>query len=67
MLYECGSFRTLKERHKNFIINAFICFSSIKGKINFLQLGRFSNQGNRIKIINNIYIYIYIIDYQVDV
>jgi hypothetical protein len=44
VLYKCESFRTLKECRKNFIINAFICFSSIKGKINFLQLGRFSNK-----------------------
>ena len=38
------SFRTLKECRKNFIINALICFSSIKGKINFLQIERFSNK-----------------------
>ena len=28
----------------NFIINALTCFSSIKGKINFLQMERFSDQ-----------------------
>ena len=44
VLSRCASFRTLKERRKNFIINAFICFSSIKGKINFLQMERFSNK-----------------------
>ena len=38
------NFRTLKECRKNFIINALICFSSIKGKINFLQMERFSNK-----------------------
>jgi len=38
------SFRTLKKRRKNFIINAFICFSSIKGKINFLQMERFEQR-----------------------
>ena len=44
LLYKCKSFRTLKECRKNFIINTLICFSSIKGKINFLQLERFSNK-----------------------
>ena len=38
------SFNIFKECRKNFIVNAFICFSSIKGKINFLQMGRFSNK-----------------------
>ena len=37
-------FETLKECRKNFIVNALICFSSIKGKINFLQMKRFSNK-----------------------
>jgi hypothetical protein len=37
-------FETLKECRKNFIISVLICFSSIKGKINFLQLERFSDK-----------------------
>jgi len=37
-------FQTLKECRKSFIVNAFTCFSSIKGKINFLQMERFSNK-----------------------
>jgi hypothetical protein len=40
----CKNFKTLKECRKNFIINVLICFSSIKGKINFLQLERFSDK-----------------------
>jgi len=36
--------KTLKECRQKFIINAFTCFSSIKGKINFLQMSRFSNK-----------------------
>jgi hypothetical protein len=38
------NFKTLKECRKNFIINVLICFSSIKGKINFLQMERFSKK-----------------------
>ncbi len=38
------NFNTLKECRKNFIISVLICFSSIKGKINFLQLERFSDK-----------------------
>ena len=41
---KCANSGTLKECRKNFIINAFICFSSIKGKINFLQMERFSDK-----------------------
>jgi len=37
-------FNTLKECRKTFIISVFIVFSSIKGKINFLQLQRFSEK-----------------------
>jgi len=44
ILIKSTSFKNLKECRKNFIINAFICFSSIKGKINFLQMKRFSNK-----------------------
>jgi len=43
VLSKCSNF-THKECRKNFIVNAFICFSSIKGKINFLQMARFSNK-----------------------
>jgi hypothetical protein len=42
-LSNIANFNTLKESRKNFIINVLICFSSIKGKINFLQMKRFSN------------------------
>jgi len=42
-LSRCSNFAH-KECRKNFIITAFICFSSIKGKINFLQMARFSNK-----------------------
>ena len=44
VLCKCIFFQSLKERQKDFIINALICFSSIKGKINFLQMERFSNK-----------------------
>ena len=37
-------FQTLKACRCEFIINVFICFLSIKGKINFLQMGRFSDK-----------------------
>jgi hypothetical protein len=37
-------FQTLKECRQNFIINVFLCFLSIKGRINFLQTGRFSEK-----------------------
>ena len=43
VLSKCKNF-THKECRINFIINAFICFSSIKGKINFLQMERFSDK-----------------------
>jgi hypothetical protein len=36
--------KNLKECRQKFIINALTCFSSIKGKINFLQMSRFSNK-----------------------
>jgi hypothetical protein len=35
-------FSRLKEARKRFIFNVLICFLSIKGRINFLQLSRFS-------------------------
>ena len=37
-------FKKLKECRINFIVNALSCFSGIKGKINFLQMGRFSEK-----------------------
>jgi hypothetical protein len=37
-------FKNLKACRKDFIINALICFSCIKGKINFLQMKRFSDK-----------------------
>lgn len=36
-------FSRLKIARKKFILNVFLCFLSIKGRINFLQLSRFSN------------------------
>ena len=36
--------KTLKGCRKNFIFNVFLYFLSVKGKINFLQLERFSNK-----------------------
>jgi hypothetical protein len=44
LLSKSLSFKTLKECRKNFIINTFICFLSVKGKINFLQMQRFSKK-----------------------
>ncbi len=38
-----GEFSGLKEVRKKFIINILLCFLSIKGRINFLQLSRFSD------------------------
>ena len=35
-------FSGLKEARKQFLINILLCFLSIKGRINFLQLARFS-------------------------
>ena len=37
-----SKFSLLKEARKQFIINVLMCFLSIKGRINFLQLSRFS-------------------------
>jgi len=37
-----NEFSTLKENRKQFILNVLLCFLSIKGRINFLQLSRFS-------------------------
>ena len=44
VLEKCADGKTLKECRKNFIIKALICFSNIKGKINFLQMKRFSDK-----------------------
>ena len=35
-------YQTLKACRREFINNVFICFMSIKGKINFSQMGRLS-------------------------
>ena len=43
VLSKRADLKTLKECRENFLINAFICFSSIKGKINFLPMERFAN------------------------
>jgi len=37
-----NEFSALKENRKQFILNVLLCFLSIKGRINFLQLSRFS-------------------------
>ena len=39
---ESDKFLTLKESRKQFIANVLVLFLSIKGRINFLQLSRFS-------------------------
>lgn len=39
---ESEMFLTLKESRKQFIANVLLLFLSIKGRINFLQLSRFS-------------------------
>jgi hypothetical protein len=41
---KCTHLKNLKECRQKFIINVLILFSSIKGKINFLQMSRFSNK-----------------------
>jgi len=38
-------FSMLKDNRKQFILNVLLCFLSIKGRINFLQLSRFSKHG----------------------
>ena len=44
VLSSVSDFKTLKKCRENFIVNVLTCFSSIKGKINFLQMERFSNK-----------------------
>jgi len=44
ILQNQDSEKTIKNNRKDFIVKALICFSSIKGKINFLQLERFSDK-----------------------
>jgi hypothetical protein len=41
---EVQSFVNIKECRKKFILNALMCFASVKGKINFLQMQRFSGK-----------------------
>ena len=43
VLSKCSCFN-LKTNRKNFIFTVLFCFSAIKGKINFLQLARFSDK-----------------------
>ena len=40
VLTKSTAFQTLKECRQKFIINVLLCFSSIKGRINFLQMER---------------------------
>jgi hypothetical protein len=44
VLVKSTVYHTLKECRQIFIINVFICFSSIKGKINFLQMERYTEK-----------------------
>jgi len=44
VLANLNKFIALKECREKFIINVLTCFSSIKGKINFLQMARFSDK-----------------------
>jgi hypothetical protein len=44
ILSRCKELKKLKECRKNFITNALTCFLSIKGRINFLQMERFSEK-----------------------
>lgn len=37
-----SEFSALKDNRKQFILNVLLCFLSIKGRINFLQLSRYS-------------------------
>ena len=41
---KCTHLQTLKECRQKFMVSVFTCFSSIKGKINFLQMSRFSDK-----------------------
>jgi hypothetical protein len=43
-LLNCVKPKTLKECRKNFIVNVLLCFLSLKDKINFLQLARFTDK-----------------------
>jgi len=44
LLVKSTVYQTLKAYRREFINNVFICIKSIKGKINFLQMGRFSDK-----------------------
>ena len=44
VLTKSTAFQTLKECRQNFITSVFICFMSIKGKINFLQMQRYTEK-----------------------
>jgi len=43
-LVKSSVFQTLKECRRKFILNVLLCFSSIKGKINFLQMARYTEK-----------------------
>ena len=44
ILEKSTAFQSLKECRQKFIINVLLCFSSIKGRINFLQMERFTEK-----------------------
>jgi hypothetical protein len=44
VLSKYGRLNPLKESREKFIINVLTCFMSIKGRINFLQMARFTNK-----------------------
>ena len=44
VLEKSTAFQTLKECRQKFIINVLLCFSSIKGRINFLQMERYTEK-----------------------
>jgi hypothetical protein len=47
VLTKSKAYQTLKECRQNFIINVLLCFSSIKGRINFLQMERYTEKCDR--------------------
>jgi len=47
VLASSTAFQTLKECRQKFIINLLLCFSSIKGRINFLQMERYTEKSEQ--------------------
>jgi hypothetical protein len=47
VLKSSAVFQSLKECRREFIINVFICFLSIKGRLNFLQMKRYSDKSEQ--------------------